>query len=85
MVFTEINLIICLVNLSSLGLSFYISSDHDILLEKIDEWDKLKKEDALVAGHIELASLDSVIERMQGKRPVDYTGPLLYFSKSESR
>jgi tetratricopeptide (TPR) repeat protein len=48
-----------------------ISSEHDILLRKVDEWDKLKKEDAPMAKRVELASIDSVIDRLQGKRAVE--------------
>ncbi len=56
------------------GLNFLaqnISSEHDILLQKFDEWDKLKKEDAPMEKRIELASVDGVIERLQGKRAVE--------------
>ncbi|MHA1931650.1 MAG: tetratricopeptide repeat protein [Promethearchaeota archaeon] len=48
-----------------------ISSEHDILLEKIDEWDRLNKEDAPMVDRIELASFDGVIDRLQGKQAVD--------------
>ncbi|MHA2035539.1 MAG: tetratricopeptide repeat protein [Candidatus Hodarchaeales archaeon] len=48
-----------------------ISSEHDLLLEKVDEWDKLKKEDAPMAKRIELASVEGVMDRLQGKRAVD--------------
>jgi len=48
-----------------------ISSEHDILLKKIDEWDKLKKKDAPMAERIELASFDKVIDRLQGKRAIE--------------
>jgi predicted nucleic-acid-binding protein len=48
-----------------------ISSEHDHLLKKVDEWDKLKKQDAPMVDRIELASFDGVINRLQGKRVVD--------------
>jgi hypothetical protein len=48
-----------------------ISSEHDTLLEKVDEWDKLKKENAPMADRIELASFDGVINRLQGKQAID--------------
>jgi tetratricopeptide (TPR) repeat protein len=48
-----------------------ISQEHDILLEKIDEWEKLKNNDAPMADRIELASFDGVIKRLQGKGTVD--------------
>ena len=48
-----------------------ISSEHDVLLEKIDDWDKIKKEDAPMADRIELASVEEVINRLQGKSAVD--------------
>jgi tetratricopeptide (TPR) repeat protein len=48
-----------------------ISSEHDILLERADEWNKLKKEDAPMAERIKLASFDGVINRLQGKKAVE--------------
>jgi tetratricopeptide (TPR) repeat protein len=48
-----------------------ISYEHDFLLEKIDEWKNFKKEDAPMAKRIELASIDGVINRLQGKKVVD--------------
>lgn len=48
-----------------------ISSEHDILLGKVDEWDKLKKEDAPMVDRIELASFDGVINRLKGKQAID--------------
>lgn len=48
-----------------------ISNEHDILLERADEWDKLKNENAPMADRIKLASIDGVIERFQGKKVVD--------------
>jgi tetratricopeptide (TPR) repeat protein len=48
-----------------------ISSEHDILLERSDEWKKLKNENAPMSRRIELASVDGVINRIQGKQTVD--------------
>ncbi|MFX0001344.1 MAG: tetratricopeptide repeat protein [Candidatus Hermodarchaeota archaeon] len=48
-----------------------ISNEHDILLEKTDEWDKLKNENAPMANRIELASFDGIIDRLQGKQAID--------------
>ncbi|MFX0001795.1 MAG: tetratricopeptide repeat protein [Candidatus Hermodarchaeota archaeon] len=52
-------------------LAHKISSEHDILLEQINEWENLKKKDAPMAERIELASVDGVIDRLQGKRAVE--------------
>jgi hypothetical protein len=48
-----------------------ISIEHDMLLEKNDEWEKLKNEDATMAARIELASFNGVIDRLQGKYALD--------------
>jgi tetratricopeptide (TPR) repeat protein len=48
-----------------------ISNEHDIFLEKAEEWNKLKREDATMADRIELASFDGVIDRLQGKKAVN--------------
>ncbi|MFX0166736.1 MAG: tetratricopeptide repeat protein [Promethearchaeota archaeon] len=48
-----------------------ISNEYDILLEKTEEWDKLKYENAPMADRIELASFDGVINRLKGKQAVD--------------
>ncbi|MHA2129754.1 MAG: tetratricopeptide repeat protein [Promethearchaeota archaeon] len=45
-----------------------ISSEHDNYLEKLSEWKKLKERDALVSERLKLASVDGVLERLQGKR-----------------
>jgi tetratricopeptide (TPR) repeat protein len=52
-------------------LSIQISNEHDKLLEQMNEWDSLKKKDAPMADRIELASLEGVFDRLQGKRAVD--------------
>ncbi|MHA2122393.1 MAG: tetratricopeptide repeat protein [Promethearchaeota archaeon] len=48
-----------------------ISSEHDLLLEKVDEWERFKKEDAPMADRIELASFDGIINRIHGKQALD--------------
>jgi hypothetical protein len=48
-----------------------ISHEHDVLLEKTDEWDKINKEDAPMTDRIELASFDGVFNRIQGKRAIE--------------
>ncbi|GAG75635.1 unnamed protein product, partial [marine sediment metagenome] len=48
-----------------------ISSEHDILLEKVVEWEKFTEEDTPMADRIELASVDGVIDRLQGKRAIE--------------
>ncbi len=48
-----------------------ISSEHDNLLEKTDDWNKLKKEDSPMSKRIELASFEGVINRLQGKQAID--------------
>ncbi|MFW9942222.1 MAG: tetratricopeptide repeat protein [Candidatus Thorarchaeota archaeon] len=52
-------------------LAHKISIEHDTLLEQIKEWENLKKNDAPMAERIELASVDGVIDRLQGKRAVE--------------
>jgi tetratricopeptide (TPR) repeat protein len=47
-----------------------ISSEHDNYLEKISEWNNLKEKDAPISERLKLASVDSVIERLQGKSAV---------------
>jgi tetratricopeptide (TPR) repeat protein len=47
-----------------------ISGEHDALLDKVDEWDKLKKEDSPMSKRIELASMEGVLNRLQGKAAV---------------
>ncbi|MHA2051772.1 MAG: tetratricopeptide repeat protein [Promethearchaeota archaeon] len=48
-----------------------ISHEHDILLEKVGDWDKLKKKNAPMADRIELASFDGVINRLAGRQALD--------------
>ncbi len=53
-------------------LAWGISSEHDKLLEQIDVWDKIKKEEAPIAERIQLASTNRVLERIQGKPVMDF-------------
>ncbi len=48
-----------------------ISSEHDKLLDQLRVWESFKKDDTPMADRIKLASIDGVIDRMQGKRAVD--------------
>jgi tetratricopeptide (TPR) repeat protein len=52
-------------------LSIKISTEHDVLLERINEWENLRKIDAPMTDRIKLASFDGVINRLQGKRAID--------------
>ncbi|MFW9949752.1 MAG: tetratricopeptide repeat protein, partial [Candidatus Thorarchaeota archaeon] len=48
-----------------------ISREHDHLLEELKLWESIKKEQASVAERLKLASLDSTMERLQGKRAIE--------------
>ncbi len=48
-----------------------ISSEHDNLLEQSKAWESLNEEDASISERIELASVDGVIDRLQGKRTIE--------------
>jgi tetratricopeptide (TPR) repeat protein len=48
-----------------------ISNEHDNYLEKLSEWKNLKEKNAPMAERLKLASVDSVIERLQGKSAVE--------------
>jgi len=48
-----------------------ISSEHDNLLEQIKGWEELKEKDASMAERLELASVDGIIERLQGRRAIE--------------
>ena len=52
-------------------LAFRISSEHDKLLNQLDVWDKVGKEESPLSERIKLASTKGVLERMQGKRAVE--------------
>jgi tetratricopeptide (TPR) repeat protein len=47
-----------------------ISGEHDVMLDKIDEWDKLKREDSPMSKRIELASVEGILNRLQGKSAI---------------
>lgn len=48
-----------------------ISSEHDTLLEQLNIWEELEKRDAPISERLKLASLDGVIDRIQGKRALE--------------
>ncbi len=48
-----------------------ISSEHDNYLEKLSEWKSLKERDAPVSERLRLASVEGVIERLQGKGAIE--------------
>jgi hypothetical protein len=48
-----------------------ISREHDHLLEELKLWESIKKEQASVAERLKLASLDPVMERLQGRRTIE--------------
>ncbi|MHA2289290.1 MAG: tetratricopeptide repeat protein [Promethearchaeota archaeon] len=48
-----------------------ISREHDHLLEELKLWESFKKEQASVADRLKLASIDPVMERLQGKRAIE--------------
>ena len=48
-----------------------ISREHDHLLEELKLWESFKKEQSSVAERLKLASVDGVIERLQGKQVIE--------------
>ncbi|MFX0043408.1 MAG: TIR domain-containing protein [Candidatus Hodarchaeota archaeon] len=48
-----------------------ISREHDRLLEELKLWDSIKKTRASVTERLKLASVDDVIERMQGRLAIE--------------
>jgi tetratricopeptide (TPR) repeat protein len=48
-----------------------ISSEHDNLLDQIKSWEEFKERNAPIEERLELASIEGVIERLQGKRTID--------------
>ena len=48
-----------------------ISNEHDNYLERIGEWNNLKEKDAPMAERLELASVDGILERLQGKSAIE--------------
>ena len=48
-----------------------ISNEHDILLDQIGNWERIGNKNAPMADRIQLASIDGVLDRLQGKRAVE--------------
>ncbi|MFX1481061.1 MAG: tetratricopeptide repeat protein, partial [Promethearchaeota archaeon] len=48
-----------------------ISHEHDKLLDQIDIWERVKKEEAPISERIKLASTDGILESIQGKHAVE--------------
>ncbi len=48
-----------------------ISSEHDNYLEKLSEWKGLKEREAPISERLKLASVEGVLERLQGKRVIE--------------
>ena len=52
-------------------LAVKISVEHDSLLERLEEWSSLKEINAPLSERINLASIDEVIDRLQGKKAIE--------------
>ncbi|MHA2055107.1 MAG: tetratricopeptide repeat protein [Candidatus Hodarchaeales archaeon] len=48
-----------------------ISGEHDNYLEKLNDWKNLKERDAPISERLKLASVDIVLESLQGKRTME--------------
>jgi len=48
-----------------------ISKEHDHLLEELKLWESFKKEQTTIAERFKLASIDGVMERLQGRRAIE--------------
>ncbi|GAH41131.1 unnamed protein product [marine sediment metagenome] len=48
-----------------------ISREHDRLLDELKLWESIKKTQASASERLELASVDKVIERLQGRRTIE--------------
>jgi hypothetical protein len=48
-----------------------ISREHDHLLGELKLWESIKKEQATVSERLKLASVDGVMERLQGRRAIE--------------
>jgi hypothetical protein len=48
-----------------------ISREHDHLLEELKLWESFKKEQASAAERLKIASIDGVMERLQGRRVIE--------------
>ncbi|MHA1992819.1 MAG: tetratricopeptide repeat protein [Candidatus Hodarchaeales archaeon] len=57
-------------------LAWRISSEHDNLLEQIDTWDRIEKDEAPISERIKLASTQGILERIQGKRAIESSEPV---------
>jgi tetratricopeptide (TPR) repeat protein len=53
-----------------------ISSEHDKLLEQIELWDKIDKDEAPLGDRVKLASTKDVLERLQGRRALESPEPV---------
>jgi hypothetical protein len=56
------------------GLQFLageISIEHDRLLEELKLWESFKKKQVTIPERLKLASIDDVLERMQGRRAIE--------------
>ncbi|MHA1886113.1 MAG: hypothetical protein ACW96S_13740, partial [Promethearchaeota archaeon] len=52
-------------------LAINISGEHDKLLDQIKNWEHLKETDAPLSERINLASIDGVMDSLQGKKTLD--------------
>jgi tetratricopeptide (TPR) repeat protein len=52
-------------------LAIKISSEHDKILEQLNDWENLKERDAPISERVELASINGSIERIQRKRAIN--------------
>lgn len=52
-------------------LAFKISSEHDNLLDHLNEWDNLKNTNAPISERMELVSFGGVVDLIQGKRGLE--------------
>jgi len=57
-------------------LAWLISGEHDKLLEQIDLWDKINKDQTPIAERVRLASTKGVLERLQGRRAIEPPEPV---------
>ncbi|MHA1992869.1 MAG: tetratricopeptide repeat protein [Candidatus Hodarchaeales archaeon] len=48
-----------------------ISNEHDNYLEKLSEWKKLKEKEASISERLKLASVEGVLDRLQGKSAIE--------------
>ncbi|MHA2180356.1 MAG: tetratricopeptide repeat protein [Promethearchaeota archaeon] len=55
-------------------LAWGISTEHDKLLDQIDVWNKIQKDESSIGDRIKLASTRGVLERLQGRSSIDSPG-----------